>query len=56
MYRKDAQTDFLHKDSIDYALGFGDKDNSFWQGNIQGDLIMRGRLYINIYSFLENCT
>ena len=33
MYRTGSKVDFLHRDSNDYALGFGDKDSDFWQGN-----------------------
>ena len=33
MYRADNHVDFQHRNSSDYALGFGNKHTDFWQGN-----------------------
>ena len=34
MERIDGSLDFQNKDSLDYAIGFGDVGRNFWMGNI----------------------
>ena len=53
LYRGDNKVDFQHRDSNDYALGFGNKHTDFWQGNNGSPLLIMKTHPSNIQIFFS---